>query len=226
MMGDQFDICVKARMYHGLLKRIVEENGGVQKLSSEIGIHPTTLYLWLRMDGSPINQSHGISPRNLNAIKILCRLGKCQVTDLWPTWFDELAPLKKTIEFHRSVEPRMLTNKSNMLALPYRDQTEQQAINKELVDKMLAPLRARTREILRMRMAGSKYDDVAKVFGITIERARQIEQKAWRQIKGLAERNGPGKEFIAEEKEMEEIKKRWSELDEKANCLDTGGRES
>ena len=57
-----------------------------------------------------------------------------------------------------------------------------------VVSKLLERLRPRERELVERRMAGDLYRELGDHFGVSVERARQIEQRAIRRMAGVVRR--------------------------------------
>lgn len=188
MKEELFEVVVKARMYHGILKRIVDDNGGCDALANIIGVSDGTVRAWLRMDCTPLRKNRRkITQRTLRAVKKLCQLGQCKASDLWPDWFDGILPLKKEITFSQSVEPARLLGMNRVplaaLPAPIDDSEERQHVD-DSVNQLLAVLPQRLQNLVRLRHFEERtYGQIGKSMGISGERVCQLHARALQKMK-------------------------------------------
>lgn len=174
-----YNIQLKVRNNH-LLERMRERGHETSaSLSRDSGINQSTIGDFLNLKMPPITKN---GP--LPVAKRLAQYFSCEVEDLFPV--DHLyTPLAKNkAEMVVSIDDvKRITSDSgpdNVLAA-----IENSAMIEGLLDK-LAP---RPKQVLMLRMGidtdPHTYRDVGKKMGFTAERARQIEQKAIRNLRHL-----------------------------------------
>ena len=194
-------ITIVARAKHRGLFDAVKKIGTVAKLGEHIGVHLTILYRWLALRGAPPMSPtfHWPQERIDELEKKLIDLTGQTLEQLFPAELrsKEFQEAVKVREFHRDIDlTRLGQYRPDVLALPSPEQVLQTEDLSKAIEKAIAKLSYREREIIKMRfgLGGDRttytLEEVGHVFKVTKERIRNIETRAihkLREMKDVAE---------------------------------------
>ena len=206
---------VKVSVRNNLLLTAIEEAGykSISQFAKDLGYEPGRLQGLVSMRQSPINKSGEFSEMAKRVMEVL----GAAPSDLWTTEQLNMNLDKNSSEWAITTKFLLDTNSmqsvlgGNILQLEgtvYEDieTPEESQIKKELKERMehtLDSLPLRKAKILRMRFgidSGKEHtlEEVAKKYGLTRERVRQIEAKALRKLRQPACVNKV-KDFLGED---------------------------
>ena len=206
---------VKVSVRNNLLLTAIEEAGykSISQFAKDLGYEPGRLQGLVSMRQSPINKSGEFSEMAKRVMEVL----GAAPSDLWTTEQLNMNLDKNSSEWAITTKFLLDTNSmqsvlgGNILQLEgtvYEDieTPEESQIKKELKERMehtLDSLPLRKAKILRMRFgidSGKEHtlEEVAKKYGLTRERVRQIEAKALRKLRQPARVNKV-KDFLGED---------------------------
>lgn len=186
-------IAIEQRLKNGFLVEAVEKAGGQKALAEYLGIHYTTVNMWLNFRNFPILSSRvpRSVERNERLDKLFVELIGRGLAEIFPDEIrtEDFARLEKRKQLILDLTPEQLRAAG---ALPELPPAPDEAVNHrelgELISEKLDQLKPREAQVLRMRFGLGGYspmtmDEVGRHFGFTIERVRQIEAKALRRLR-------------------------------------------
>jgi RNA polymerase sigma factor (sigma-70 family) len=198
--GDAFGITIRSRAYHADLLAAARVAGGVQAMARYLGVSESTLGNWIRLDCQPRisgagGRGAGFKPQRWAEIerKLVELTGK-GAARLWPGFLklSGLLDAPKVREETREIPAgdlmRLRHQPEALLPPPERNANLAEA--KEALEKMLATLSYREREILKLRhgLGGGggphTLEEVGRIFKITKERVRSLEARAIDKLRG------------------------------------------
>lgn len=173
------DYCLVIRIRNNRLREIMEREGfkTARALAEASGVHPTEIGKYLALQKPPITKAGEWSKTALKLAALLRSLPE----DLFPR--QHLRTALKVARVERKMDYAQI---AALLPSPViTDDPEQlliEADTKQIVRRMLSTLTAREERVIRGRYGfdgdEKTLEDVANEFGVSRERARQMEVKA------------------------------------------------
>ncbi|MGM0584246.1 MAG: sigma factor-like helix-turn-helix DNA-binding protein [Pseudomonadota bacterium] len=176
-MTEDFNLKVTVRNAR-LLRAVREAYGSPAEMCRAAGLSPNTVSALMTMRESPFKQDGSLTK---TAEGIVSALG-IPADDLWPQHIARLKAKKASVEIEMDAE--------TFQAIA-QDDPEKRAIYRNAVEKWSRDLNEREKAVLLTRLEGGTYEDAAKeIGGVTRERARQVELRAYRKMRQNARRSG------------------------------------
>ena len=178
-MTETADFNIKVTVRNArLLRAVRSQYGTAAEFCRATGASPTQVAAIMTMRASPLKKDGRLTA---TAEIIVSALG-IPADDLWPKHIERLKAKKATVEIEMDAAT---------FAAIARDDPEQIAIYRHAISRWSSALSDREKTALALRHSGATYDDVAKAIGgVTKERARQIEHRAYRKMKKAALSDG------------------------------------
>lgn len=179
------DYRVTVKVRNNRILKAIEAAGGDPggKWCEANGLPYQAINNMINMTRGPLSANGSLSQVAQDLCDVLNKLPE----DLWSN--DQLYPLERhmsDVEMDRREIQAFLPQEHEQSYLPDFSDLERKEV-KAIVDKTLATLQPRTAAVLRMRYEDdATYIEIAKNFGITQERVRQIEVKALRILRNPA----------------------------------------
>ena len=172
-MSEDFNIKISVRNGR-LLKAIRARYDSVADLARKCHLHQTRVNSLVTMKVKPFNQNGWTDL----ALDVAAMVGK-EPEDLWPDHLRELKLIKSTAEMEVDLDS---------VKQLIQDGTSEKSLSQiSAISKFSENLTPRERQCMAMRWAlGHTLEETARVFGVTRERARQVEARAIRKMKGAA----------------------------------------
>ena len=172
-MSEDFNIKISVRNGR-LLKAIRARYDSVADLARKCHLHQTRVNSLVTMKVKPFNQNGWTDL----ALDVAAMVGK-EPEDLWPEHLRELKLARSTAEMEVDLDS---------VKQLIQDGTSEKSLSQiSAISKFSENLTPRERQCMAMRWAlGHTLEETARVFGVTRERARQVEARAIRKMKGAA----------------------------------------
>ena len=176
---------VKVSVRNNLLLKAIEETGAksVAEFCRNNGLTVAAVNAIVCMRVPPLNQSGEFSQIAKELMEIL---GACP-TDLWSTEQLTLKINKSTTEMEidfSSMRAALGGNSGFPILAEMPEESAQTNELTRLVDKALDTLTIREKQVLEMRYKSDMIlEDIGNAFGVSRDRARQIEAKALRKLR-------------------------------------------
>ena len=172
-MSEDFNIKISVRNGR-LLKAIRARYASVADLARKCHLHQTRVNSLVTMKVKPFNQNGWTDL----ALDVAAMVGK-EPEYLWPDHLRELKLARSTSETEVGLD--------SVKKIIQDGSTEKTLSQISAISTLSKTLTPRERQCLAMRFAvGHTLDETAKIFGVTRERARQLEAKAIRKMKRQA----------------------------------------
>jgi lambda repressor-like predicted transcriptional regulator len=178
-MKKDFNVKITVRNNH-LLSAVVEKFGNGAELCRQAGFSPSILAAYMTMKLSPV----GLSGWKNTALNLATALNMYP-SDLWPEHMQNVKLKTATAEVELDAK--------EVRAIIAGGHEIDQIAAADLLDKISDDLPPRSKAFMKWRIAygsDATYDECGKLLGVTRERARQIECKALRIMRGKAKRLG------------------------------------
>jgi len=175
-MSDDINLLIKPR--NARILRIMRLQGWetVGAMCTALGRGATNVGCLVNMTKSPLNAKSG---EWTFRAKQLAKDLHVEPEDLWPEHMRKIVARKSSAEIEVSLDQAIAISSGH-------DSPSYLLENKKVVDVLLTALTPRERAAIKMRMLGGTLEEGARVYSVTRERFRQIEQKAYRKIKRAA----------------------------------------
>ena len=175
-MSQDFNIKVTVRNAR-LLRAIREQFGTSAELARVCGLGQSQITALVTMRARPFLKSGELSS---TAEAIVSALG-IPADDLWPDHIRRLKARRATVELEMDAQT---------FAEIAADDPEQRAVYRHAIAKWSRALSERDRDLVIRRIEGARLEDCAQELGVTRERIRQIELRAFRNMRKAALRDG------------------------------------
>ena len=174
---EKFGITLTAKLRHAALWEAVKKCGSQSALAKQLGISASEIGLWINLKRVPSEKCGKVVE------KALYELTGQTLDELFPKELRENTEFlqhEKSLEVTREVETRMLgCQAAERLLLPGADVEAIGNLDREelgeALKKALETLSYREREIIKMRLSGMRYAEIAKLFKVTKSRVSQVE---------------------------------------------------
>jgi RNA polymerase sigma factor (sigma-70 family) len=176
------DFNLKITIRNGrLLKAIRERYESVADLARKMGQHPSSVNSLVTMKLKPINEK-GWTEMALNVAAMVNK----EPEDLWPKYMREIKLKRASAEVSMDLE--------SVKQIMADSSSEKNLSQISLIKQLFANLSTREERILRLRwVEDHSLGEAAKIFGVSKERVRFIESKAFRKMKHTAKTLGYSK---------------------------------
>ena len=177
-MTQSADFNIKITVRNARLLRAIRDKFGTSaELARVAGITASQVTALVTMKHKPFLQTGELSSA---AEAIVSALG-IPPDDLWPDHIRKLKAKRATVELE------MDAVKFAQIAA---DDPEQRVIYRQAISEWSARLSDREKDVLCRRQGGQTLDEIAKTYGRSRDRIRQIECRALNKMRGAAKRSG------------------------------------
>lgn len=194
---ERFRVLIETKSKHADLWPLVKKLGSQKALADQIGACNSLLGKWVNLQSFP---NMGIDSHR-KAVEKLHLITGSSYEELWPRALEKaIRSGKAAVKRDFMIESAMLglaENAGERLFLPDPSEVLAERELKELIGGQSSPilkiLPPREAEVIRMRFGMGGYDthtleEVAKKWGITRERIRELEARAIRKLRDAAKR--------------------------------------
>lgn len=175
MSENMFNLGIRRTLFNKNLKSAILNSGLTYKqIGEKLKVSMQTLSKYMNFHSNPSEQMR------INLAILL----NTQIDTIFPEKYDEIyamiSPAKRLAEIE--ITPMSLSN-PDFLQLASGENIESKVNDKLFYDNALSVLSDKEKLVVELRSNGETLDDVGKVIGVTIERVRQIESKAYEKIR-------------------------------------------
>jgi RNA polymerase sigma factor (sigma-70 family) len=216
-MSTAFGIRITAQARHADLWEAAQKCGGNSALCRMLKLHESAFGHWVNLRACPVfeedlkgqyvaSMGRRIAMRLKRLEKKLFKVTGKLLEDIWPRELRAAirnGKIATRIDFRQDIDLKLLTVDFQARALlPSPEDLAARAEVQESFDDLLKTLTFRQRQIIEMRFGlnGQSYtlEEVGKVFKLTKDRIRQIENTAINRLRERADRLGfPAEEMLS-----------------------------
>jgi len=193
---EDFNIKVTVRNAR-LLEAIRKKYESVADLSRKMGQHQSTVNSLVTMKIKPINEKGWTDL----ALDVAAMVGE-DPEDLWPKYMREIKLKKASSE--------VLMDLDGVKQIMADGSSEKSLSQISAIKKLSADLSPREERILQLRwIEDHTLEECGKIFGVSSERIRHIESKAFRKMKHTAKALGFAKKVMSEKEWSSGVRNKW-----------------
>jgi len=193
---EDFNIKVTVRNAR-LLEAIRKKYESVADISRKMGQHHSTVNSLVTMKIKPINEKGWT---NL-ALDVAAMVGK-EPENIWPKYMREIKLKKATAEVSMDLD--------SVKQIMADGSSEKSLSQISAIKKLSADLSPREERILQLRwIEDHTLEECGKIFGVSSERIRHIESKAFRKMKHTAKALGFAKKVMNEKEWSSGVRNKW-----------------
>ncbi len=181
--ADAFSVGIEARIKHGDFLAALQTRGWNQSEAARfLGVTPSTFGHWINMSEVPDweNFSSEITTR-------LFELTGKMPEELWPeeVFTEEFLASPKMLRRYRKVPVQLLAGAGILsLPVPTPEDTMEETERRQIINAVLKTIPKREQAILESRFfEGKTLEEISQDMGVTRERIRQLEQRAFRLLR-------------------------------------------